>query len=200
MSSKRLEVAGMCGLIAPFVAYACILVAVGSWAQFSWVNNALSDLGVQSGITAPLFNSGLVVSGLLFIVFATGLFPLMKKSVVGKVGAAVFVLACVALVCIGIFNENFRPTHYIVSVMLFVLLPISQFILTAAFWRMGQKELSAFTLAMALVAAMPWILEFTVHYVSGVAIPEFVSGLAGAAWTMVLGYKMLKEASRSTAP
>jgi hypothetical membrane protein len=162
------------------------------------VNNALSDLGVQSGITAPLFNSGLVVSGLLFTFFATGLFPLLGKSVIGKVGAAVFVLACVALVCIGVFNEHFSPTHYIVSVMLFVLLPISLLILTGAFWLTGRKGLSVFTLALALAVATPWILEFTVHYVSGVAIPEFVSGLAGAAWTMVLGNKMLKEASRTS--
>ena len=145
------------------------------------MNNALSDLGVQPGITAPLFNSGLVVSGLLFTFFATGLFPLLGKSVIGKVGAAVFVLACVALVCIGVFNEHFSPTHYIVSVMLFVLLPISLLILTGAFWLTGHKGLSVFTLALALAAATPWILEFTVHYVSGVAIPEFVSGLAGAA-------------------
>jgi hypothetical membrane protein len=199
LSIRRLEVAGACGLIAPFVAYACILVAVGSWAKFSWVNNALSDLGVQSGITAPLFNSGLVVSGILFIVFATGLFPLLGKSVVGKVGATVFVLACVALVCIGVFNEHFSPTHYIVSVMLFVFMPISLLILTGAFWHKGHKGLSVFTLALALVAVVPWILEFTVHYVSGVAIPELVSGLAGAAWTMVLGNKMLKEASHPVA-
>jgi hypothetical membrane protein len=100
------------------------------------------------------------------------------------------------LVCIGIFNENYRPTHYIVSVILFVLLPISQFILSAAFWLNRQKRLSVFTLALAFAAAIPWILEFTVHYVSGVAIPEFISGLAGAAWTIVLGIKMLKEARK----
>ncbi len=197
---RALKVAGTCGVLAPIIAYACILSAIASWSQFSWVNNALSDLGVQPGITAPLFNSGLVVSGLLFIFFATGLFPLLGKSVIGKVGAAVFVLACVALVCIGVFNEHFSPTHYIVSVMLFVLLPISLLILTGAFWLKGHKGLSVFTLALAFAAATPWVLQFTVHYVSNVAIPEFISGLAGVAWTIVLSYKMLKEASRSTAP
>jgi hypothetical membrane protein len=150
------------------------------------------------GMTAVVFNLGLVASGILFAVFATGLFPLLGKSVIGKVGAAIFVLACVALICIGVFNEHFSPTHYIVSVMLFVLLPISLLILTGAFWLTGKRGLSVFTLVLALVAATPWILEFTVHYVSGVAIPEFVSGLAGAAWTMVLSNKMLKEASRSS--
>ncbi len=194
--NSKLKAAGICGLTAPFVAYACILTAISTWQEFSWTNNALSDLGVQAGVTAPIFNLGLIISGLLFIIFATGLFPLLSKSIIGKTGAAVFALACVALACIGIFNENYRPTHYIVSVMLFVLLPISQFILSAAFWLNKQKRLSVFTLALAFAAAIPWILEFTVHYVSGVAIPEFVSGLTGAAWTIVLGIKMLKEARK----
>jgi len=36
--------------------------------------------------------------------------------------------------------------------------------------------------------------------VSGVAIPEFVSGLAGAVWVMVLSGKMLSQASRPRTP
>lgn len=117
-----------------------------------------------------------------------------------RVGASLFILTCVALISIGVFNESFSPTHYCVSVAFFVLLPISLFVLVAAFWRAGQRRMSMFTLALAFIAATPWVLQFTVHYVSNVAIPEFISGLAGVAWTIVLSYKMLKEASRSTAP
>jgi hypothetical membrane protein len=51
-------------------------------------------------------------------------------------------------------------------------------------------------LAVAVVAALPWVLYFTVHYVSGVAVPEAVSGLAGGVWTVVLGYKMLQAATQ----
>jgi hypothetical membrane protein len=51
-----------------------------------------------------------------------------------------------------------------------------------------------FTLAVAVFAALPWVLYFTVHYASGVAIPEIMSGLAGGVWTVVLGYKMLRAA------
>jgi hypothetical membrane protein len=197
--SRQLRISGIIGLAAPFFAFACILLAIASWPQFSWTNNALSDLGVQSGITAIVFNSGLVVSGFLFIVFATGLFGFVGNRFVGKVGAAVFILACIALIAIGIFNESFSPTHYTVSVAFFVFLPVSLLILVGAFWLNGQHKLSIFTLAVALAAATPWVLQFTVPYVSRVAIPETISGLAGVAWAMVLGYLMLKEASRSTA-
>jgi hypothetical membrane protein len=194
--SRQQRIAAITGLAAPIFAFACILSAVASWQQFSWTDNALSDLGVQNGITATVFNSGLVISGFLFIVFATGLFHFGGKRFVGKVGAAVFALACVMLIAIGIFNENYSPTHYIVSVGLFTLLPISLLILVAAFWFEGKRKLAIFTLATALFAAAVWVLEFTVTYVSGVAIPEALSGLAGATWVVVLSWLMLKQVSK----
>ena len=52
--------------------------------------------------------------------------------------------------------------------------------------------MALFTLLTDAATATPWILYFTVHYVSGVAIPEFASALAGSVWIVVLGYKMLK--------
>ncbi len=192
--SRRLEIAGTIGLIAPFLSFACILLAIASWPQFNWVNNALSDLGVQNGLTAIVFNSGLIITGILFIIFGTGLHIFVGKQLLGKVGTAIFVLACIALVAIGVFNESFSPTHYIVSVAFFVFLPISMLILVGAFWRDGKHKLSIFTLAVGLAAATPWILQFAINYVSKVAIPEFASGLAGSAWVIVLGYTMLKEA------
>jgi hypothetical membrane protein len=195
---NKLKIAGITGLVAPVVAFASILSAVASWSQFSWINNALSDLGVQSGATAIILNSGLVISGLLFTVFAAGLFRFVRNGFVGKVGVAIFVLACVMLIAIGIFNENFSPTHYLVSVGLFVSLPISLLILVGAFWVRGKHNLSLFTLGLALFAAAVWVLEFTVHYVPGVAVPEFASGLAGAVWVVTLSYLMLKQSSKQT--
>jgi hypothetical protein len=50
---------------------------------------------------------------------------------------------------------------------------------------------------VAGAAAAPWVLLFSVRYVSDVAVPETVSGLAGVVWTVVLGYKMMREASRA---
>lgn len=191
--NRTLKVAGISGVIAPIVAFTCILAAIASYTPFNWVNNALSDLGVQSGVTAPIFNSGLVISGLLFLVFTIGLFRSVGKSWLGKTGAIVLCLACISLVSIGIFNESFKPTHYLVSVAFFALMPISMLVLVTSFWFAGQRRLSLFTLAIALAAATPWVLQFTVPYVSKVAIPEFVSGLAGAVWAEVVSVMMLKE-------
>jgi hypothetical protein len=55
------------------------------------------------------------------------------------------------------------------------------------------RGLAVFTLVAGLVAAAVWVLEFTVRYVSGVAVPEFISGFAGALWVVTLSYLMLKS-------
>jgi hypothetical membrane protein len=181
------------GIVAPMLAFSCILIAVASYPDFSWTDNALSDLGVISGITGPVFNFGLFVSGIFILNFAVyGLFSYFRNNWIGKSGAVAFAATSVALMGIAIANENIRPYHYLFSVAFFGLLPISLFIITAAFAVKRQTKMALFTLLTAVAAAAPWILQFTIHYVQGVAIPEFASALVGPVWTVVLGYKMLK--------
>jgi hypothetical membrane protein len=192
-SSLKLRIGAAGGTTAPIVAFACIIAAIASYPQFSWTNNALSDLGVVTGITGLLFNFGLFTAGVLAFLFAAfGLFTFMGKSSMGKVGSGFFTAATIALICIGVFNENFSPTHYIVSVAFFMLAPIGLFILTCAFYGNRQRGIAAFTVAIGAVAALPWILEFTIHYVPNVAIPETISALAVSVWAIMLARIMLK--------
>jgi hypothetical membrane protein len=180
------------GIIAPIVAFVCILAAIASYPVFSWTNNALSDLGVVPGITASLFNFGLLASGILAFNFAIfGLFNYLRQCWVGKIGSAVFAAATIALIAISVFNENFSPTHYLVSVAFFTLAPIALFILTFGLLLCHQRGMAAFTVLVGVAAALPWLLLFAFNYVPNVAIPEFLSGLAVSAWAIVLGKKML---------
>ena len=180
------------GIVAPIVAFVCILIAILSYSTFSWTNNALSDLGVVSGISSSLFNFGLLASGILAFNFSIfGLFTYFGKSWVGKTGSIIFAAATIALIAISVFNENFSPTHYLVSVAFFTLAPIALFILTFGFWFSHQRRMAAFTIAVGIAAALPWLLLFIFNYVPNVAIPEFLSGLAVSVWAMFLGKKML---------
>ena len=187
---------GGSGVTAPIVAFTCILISIASYPAFSWTNNALSDLGIISGITGPVFNFGLYCSGFLVLKFAAfGLFKYLG-SLVGRIGATTFVATAVVLIGIGFAPENVVLYHYLFSVAFFTLLPISLFIITVAFAFKRQTKLALFTLLTAAAVATPWILQFTFHYVQGVAIPEFASSIAGSVWTVVLGYNILKAASQ----
>ena len=190
-----LKIAGLYGILIPITAFTFIFTAIAMYPPFNWANNALSDLGVVAGLTSGLFNSGLIITGVWALIFAVGLLIKFYKNIVGQVGAFVFSLACLALILIGIFNESYAPTHYLVSVAFFVLLPISLFIVTGAFVLAHKTRMAVFTIVIAFAAALPWILYFSLYYAPNVAIPEFASGLAGTVWTVVLGYQMIKEAN-----
>lgn len=155
----------------------------------------MSDLGVQEGITAPLFSYGLIISGILALVFASGLFTILRSQILGKVGAFVFLLATAALVAIGIFPENIKPMHYYASVAFFALFPVAMLFLVVAFLQMHKAKSGLFTLAVALTAASPWAVQFAIEYVPNVAIPETISALSASTWATILGFNMLKQAS-----
>jgi hypothetical membrane protein len=191
-----LLVGGASGVIAPIIAFTCILISIAFYPAFSWTNNALSDLGIILGITGPIFNFGLCCSGLLVLLFAMLGLSRYFESWVGKIGSLTFAATSVALMGIGFAPENVVPYHYLFSVAFFVLLPISLFIITTAFAVKRKTKMALFTLLTATAAATPWILQFTIHYVQGMAITEFVSALAGSVWAMLLGYKMLKATSK----
>ncbi len=187
------KVGAATGIAAPVIAFACILSAILSYSPFSWTTNALSDLGVVEGVTMVVFNSGLVAAGVLGFIFAVlGLYGYFKKSVAGRVGSVFFAGACAALVCIGVFNEHFSPTHYIVSVLFFSLAPIALFTLTIAFYRGRNRNLAAFSVLIGIAAAIPWILQFTLYYVPNVAIPEIISAILVGAWAVTVSVKILQ--------
>ena len=199
MNSKNvawLKISGVSGILAPLVAFTFISLAITSHPQFSWTDNALSDLGVQEGVTAILFNSGLVIGGILALVFASGLFVL-QKTMLGRIGVFIFVLAALAFMAIGVFSENAEPTHYYVSVTFFVLFPISMFVIGAAFLLTAKLKMGFFTFLAAIVAELVWAIHWTIGFGSNVAIPEALSALSALIWLMVLGFKMLREASQS---
>lgn len=190
------RLSGIMGLAAPIIAFTCILLAISSYPSFSWTDNALSDLGVKDGITAPLFNYGLIVSGVSTLVFAAGLFKFLRQETAGRMGALILGSATIALVSIGIFPESARPTHYYASVAFFVLCPMAMLVLAVAFMGAKKTQIGVFTLSTAIVASVPWVVQFVSPYVSNVAVPETISALSATAWSMVVGFKMLRRAAR----
>lgn len=192
MNSKAnawLKASGGSGIFAPLIAFALILLAIAYSPRFSWAENALSDLGVQQGVTAVLFNSGLIITGLLFLVFALGLFIVLRGRTLGKTGAFILVLDAFALTAIGVFPENVKPVHLYASVSFFVLFPTSLFFIGTALLQMSQLNLGLFTFLIAIVAALVWVIP----YGGGVAVPETLAALSASTWSIVLGFRLLRQ-------
>ncbi len=187
---RGLKTAGLCGVINPIVVLTLILAAISQSPWFSWTENALSDLGVN-GTVAVLFNSSLIIGGILTIIFAVGLGELLKSRTVGGVGALVLLLDGAAMSAIGLFPETTGRLHFYVSVAFFTLLPISLFFIGAALLGdPSERRLGFFVVLAGVFAAAVWMLPWR-----AVAIPELLASLAASVWSIVLGVKLYRQAS-----
>jgi len=195
MSSKSfIRLAGIFGIISPILTFMLISLAIsqaGSW--FVWTERALSDLGVHAE-SALLFNSGLIIGGILNIIFALAVIRSYGNQTVGRSGAFFLLLSGIFLTSIGVFPENSpNNIHYIVSVAFFSALSLSLLIQSVALLQTSTKrQFGIFTLIMTLIATITWIIWMPLKPYEGVAIPETVSGLAGTAWSITMGTKLLR--------
>jgi len=182
------KASGICCLIAPIVALSMIGLAVSEAPWFSWRENALSDLGV--GQTASTFNSGLMLGGILLLLGAPGLAILVFKDRLARIGVGLFTLACIWLLCIGIFPESAGRIHFIVSVGFFTFLSLSLIVLGLAMVR-SKARWARFHALLALVLGVTAALAWTLPH-RGVAIPEIISSVAGSVWIAGLGARLLQ--------
>jgi len=182
-----LKIAGLCGVAEPFVAVIFLLLAISISPWFSWTDNALSDLGVQ-GRAAIIFNSALIVGGLLTVVFATGLAKTLRSGL-SRIGALILLLDGVSLSAIGIFPETFRELHLFSAVAFFTLLPLYLLIFGVALIReASERRFGALTILLGVFSASIWMLEW-----DGFAIPETLAYLAGSIWSAVMGMRMFRQ-------
>jgi len=179
-----------CGVLSPIAAFVLVSLAILISPWWSWTENALSDLGVD-GTNALLFNSGLILSAILFFIFVLGgLKRFFQNQVIGRIGVFFLVLVAVFLFLIGVFPE---PTpyrlHIIVSVGFFATLVLSLLILAAALLRIpSERKIGVFTLTLAIIALLPWVIP---NPWKGVAIPELVAALAEAVWSVTMSIRLL---------
>jgi hypothetical membrane protein len=179
-------------VVTPIIVFTLILLAIHHSPWFSWTENALSDLGVR-GIAAVLFNSSLIVGGILTIIFAIGLREALLNKTLGRIGMPIFILDAAMLCAIGVFPETVGDIHLYVSVAFFVLLPISLFLIGVAMMQGdSERKYGLFTIIAGIVAATVWMFQW-----EAVAIPEIIAGLAVSVWSVVLGIKLFKQASLS---
>lgn len=186
------KVAAACGILTPIIAFTCISMAIALYPQFSWTDNALSDLGVVEGAVSMIFNGGLMVSGILALAFAIGVQNYLNNSVIGKVGAFLFALDAIALIAIGAFPEKTAP-HFPASVAFFTLFPLAMLFIGIILIKKNEKPMAAFSFLAAIFSIAIWVFQYTVGFGKGVAIPETLTALAVSAWALVLGFKMLKQ-------
>jgi hypothetical membrane protein len=185
MNLKVLRLAGFFGIVAPL--FGLIMIGMSIWLSpwFSWTGNALSDLGGAEGFESIVFNSGLMMTAALMMMFSTGLFEMTKKDIIGEVGSVVYLLSAGLLLSIGLVNITIEPWHNYVSIGFFVALPLSALIVGYFCLRKKMRFYMLLAWGTAVLAAVIWVLPW-----GSAAIPETLSVSYIAVWQMLLAYWM----------
>jgi hypothetical membrane protein len=196
---KRLlepNVAAACGIIGPFYAFLSIMIAIIVSPWFSWTGNALSDLGnlsryPSSPVSSLVFNSGLILAGIITVFSVLGLLMKVKTNIGALISGVVLLVGTIALICIGLFPENFPPWHFIFSVMLFVSIALAMLFFGGVFtYYKLTRRLGLFSLASGLIAASPWIPYVFFNWNIGAAIPEIISAVAVYVWVIIISTRL----------
>jgi len=190
----NLKVAGVCGATSPIVALSLISLAIIYSPWFSWTENALSDLGVHEA--AILFNSSLMISGILTLIFAIGLMRVLRQSKLGLIGTFVLILAAVSLFAIGFYPETAGPIHFYVSVAFFTLLPISMFLVGVAMISESSRRNMGIFSVLTVMIGIVTVTATTVLPLRGAAIPEILGASFASVWSIILGIRLFMKASK----
>ncbi len=193
MDKFRLEITYICGFLTPIVAYTFIFIAIANAPWFMWHKNALSDLGAHAG-SDVIFNSGLMIAGILESIFAIGLLNNFK-GIIRKIGAVILFLSAIALFGIGLFPETAGEIHFYFSVAFFVLFPIGIFVFSIPYVRKNEngRMLGFLAIGVFIASIIIWSFPWKSFGVTGVAIPEFLSSLCGAIWILAASFKLYKK-------
>ncbi len=132
LSPRLGAAAGLIGSVGFATIWAMAVVTDGHW-QLGRMT--LSELGDRSRAGALAFNSGVIIAGLLGLVFAIGLYRVLSTTTLGKAGSAILAIASIFLVGIGHFPIDTGEPLTVLSYGFFLLAAVSLAILIAPVWK-----------------------------------------------------------------
>jgi hypothetical membrane protein len=174
----------LCGIFSPLIAGISIITAIYIH-DFQFTGNALSDMGRVGLEKNYIFNGGLILSGIVGLIFGLYLFTNLVKN--EKIPGGVFIDAAFLLICIGLFPEGTKP-HFIVSVGFFLLALIAILGMGILFLK-RKGNLGVFSIGGALLA----VLGAFVPRWEGVAIPETIGAFFICLWMGTIAYLLWRD-------
>lgn len=190
------------GYLAPIVGLGSVTLATLIDPQFSWQSRSLSSIGEATNqslfalgspdqIAFLLFNGGLVVGGVLGVVFMYGLWlsEVEPKPVYGYVALGA-TLASMAGVGIAYLHGPLNAIHLLFATMLFFSLTFTLWFFGTGRVIQGRTRYGLAWIWTANVHAVFWVVWIMLEglvwtndsYWTWFAIPEYVGALLISAW------------------
>lgn len=136
----RFQIAGLCGLLSAIILFISLSMSISLAPWFSWTGNWLSDLGgslgqtplwAARGISSVFFNSGLIIAGLIGILFSIALRKSwLFRTSLGNASTLLLSVNMVALCGIGLFPVPLGKLHVVSSLTFFCSIPVFLFLIS----------------------------------------------------------------------
>lgn len=181
------EIAGLLGMIAPFVAYGFISIAILLHDDFSWGDNALSDLGALGADLNIIFNIGIIITGCLTLFFILGVIELLEREI-GYLGLGITAGAMICFIMVGLFPSG-TAAHYWVAIGFFALLFIGLTVLGIDQMMEDVDRPWGIVLlsSVALSGAAAWMV---LSQGLAPAIPEFIGTIPMTQFSLLFGARL----------
>ena len=185
-----------CGLVATLVIFVCVTVStiIASADEFTWEDNALSDLGRPGASTFWLFNCGLTGGGCIGLPFA---WPVWKVSYfrMERANVCFFITAMLSLAFIGIFHLPTSP-HGWFAFFFFIGVPLTLFIYGRNQRYHGHNRVAAISIILGTGYVLMWAtwipVSITRSSADWFAVTEYLSGTIFGSWLVMVGWVLLK--------
>ena len=122
---------GIFGLISVFLAIVFVFLSYLHFPGYDMVNNDVSILGIGPGLSAPLFNNGLKITGITAIPFFIYFGRILRQEADNlkcvKITVRLSIIGCIALSLIGFFpviNRTIGIIHAGLALVFFLCLII----------------------------------------------------------------------------
>jgi hypothetical membrane protein len=194
---KLIRLSGISGIISSTLPLIMILASTVLEESFSWNRNALSDIGVSH--FAWLFNSALVIGGLLNLFFAVGLRSFIDKIVWLKIGVSLIIVSSISLALVGVFTENYSSIHVLVALGYLLLTPLGLICIGGReeSHQIGRVSFDLGIAALLIILGLS-IITFVANLQMGFAVPEFIESLVLSVWIFWVSLKLIKVDKTNT--
>ncbi len=195
---KLIHLSGISGIIGSTLPLIMIFASTVLEKSFSWNKNALSDIGVSQ--LGWLFNSALIVGGLLNLLFAIGLRSYLSKTKWLKIGVSLLIVSSISLSLVGVFTENYNIIHALVALGYLLLTPLGLICIGRGekSKQFGKVSLSLGIIALLAIFGLP-IITFVANFQIGFAVPEFLESLVLSIWTFWVSLKLIRPSTKKHA-
>jgi hypothetical membrane protein len=173
------------GTLSPIIGAMVILISISMTPNWS-LSKTLSDLGSE-GFSSVLFNSGLLMTGSLAMLYAAGLFEFTKGDIFGQIGSVAFLVYSISTCVLGVAIIDLGVIHDQFASLLFVMVPVSASLLSYNMYIRGLTKYAILGILSTILGTLPWVIGGPVN-----AVKELIALTPFSIFQVALGLYMYR--------